>query len=58
MGSVNEADSALAEFVGQYLHDPLGFVQACYPWGKKGTSPNDTLILQDSATAAPCSVFL
>ena len=36
MGSVNEADSSLAEFVWQYLHDPLGFVQTCDPWGKKG----------------------
>ena len=38
MGSVNQADTDLAEFVGQYLHFPLGFVQACYPWGKRGTA--------------------
>ena len=38
MGSVNEADSDLARFVSKYINNPLGFVQACYPWGKKGTS--------------------
>jgi hypothetical protein len=27
----------VAEFVGQFIYDPLGFVQACYPWRKVGT---------------------
>ena len=26
----------LAEFVGQFYADPLGFVIACYPWGEPG----------------------
>lgn len=26
----------LAEFVGQFYDDPLGFVEACYPWGEPG----------------------
>lgn len=29
-------DAELAEFVGQFYDDPLGFVQACYPWGDDG----------------------
>jgi hypothetical protein len=32
-----ELDAELAEFVGQFYDDPLGFVQACYPWGEPGT---------------------
>lgn len=32
------ADEQLADFVGQFALDPLGFVKACYPWGEKGTS--------------------
>ena len=30
-------DEELAEFVGQFYADPLGFVIACYPWGEPGT---------------------
>lgn len=30
-------DEQLADFVGQFAEDPLGFVIACYPWGEKGT---------------------
>jgi len=28
----------LAEEIGQYVHDPLLFVQMCFPWGKPGTA--------------------
>ena len=38
MATVNEADTALAEAIAQYRHDPLGFVESCYPWGKRGTA--------------------
>lgn len=31
------AQADVAEFVGQFIYDPLGFVQACYPWRKAGT---------------------
>jgi hypothetical protein len=39
-------DEELAEFVGQFYADPLGFVEACYPWGEPGplkdhTGPDD-----------------
>src|SRR5207253_2193781 len=30
------ADRALADFVATFYADPLGFVQACYPWGEPG----------------------
>lgn len=29
-------DEQLAEFIGQFYADPLGFVLACYPWGEPG----------------------
>lgn len=29
-------DAELAEFVGQFYADALGFVLACYPWGEPG----------------------
>lgn len=29
-------DAELADFVGQFYADPLGFVIACYPWGEPG----------------------
>ncbi len=29
-------ETDLAEFVGQFYDDPLGFVVACYPWGEAG----------------------
>ncbi len=29
-------DAELADFVGQFYADPLGFVVACYPWGEDG----------------------
>jgi hypothetical protein len=28
-----DVEAELAEFVGQFYDDPLGFVLACYPWG-------------------------
>lgn len=31
-----EIEAELAEFVGQFYADPLGFVLACYPWGEPG----------------------
>ncbi len=32
-----EVHADLAEFVGQFYADPLGFVQHCYPWGEPNT---------------------
>lgn len=32
-----DPDAELAEFVGQFYDDPLGFVWGCYPWGVPGT---------------------
>ena len=32
-----EVDSELEDFVGAYYSDPLGYVQACFPWGEPGT---------------------
>jgi len=29
-------DERLADFVGEFYADPLGFVLACYPWGEVG----------------------
>lgn len=37
MASAASVQSEVAEFVGQFIYDPLGFVQACYPWRKAGT---------------------
>lgn len=34
--SPNLAEHELAEFIGQFYADPLGFVIACYPWGESG----------------------
>lgn len=34
--SAPDVDSELADFVGQFYADPLGFVRACYPWGEPG----------------------
>jgi hypothetical protein len=31
-----DVEAELAEFVGQFYDDPLGFVLACYPWGEDG----------------------
>lgn len=31
-------DETLAEFVGQFYADPLGFVMAAYPWGEPGSA--------------------
>lgn len=31
-----DIEAELAEFVGQFYDDPLGFVRACYPWGENG----------------------
>lgn len=33
----NQINAELAEFVGQFYDDPLGFVEHCYPWGVAGT---------------------
>ena len=35
-------DEALADFVGQFYDDPLGFVETCYPWGEPGTLEKHT----------------
>lgn len=35
-------DIELAEFVGQFYADPLGFVIACYPWGETGPLEHET----------------
>lgn len=32
-----EFDTALAEHIGRFYNDPLGFVLFAFPWGKKGT---------------------
>lgn len=34
--SPEQFEGELAEFVGQFYDDPLGFVLACYPWGEPG----------------------
>lgn len=34
--TISQADLELADFVGQFYADPLGFVLACYPWGEPG----------------------
>ena len=31
----------VADFVGQFIYDPLGFVVACFPWGQPGTFLQD-----------------
>lgn len=36
MNADRQLDAELAEFVGQFYDDPLGFVLACYPWGEDG----------------------
>jgi hypothetical protein len=35
-------DSQLAEFLGKYYSDPLGFVLAAYPWGETGPLEKET----------------
>jgi hypothetical protein len=40
--SKSDLDVELAEFVGQFYDDPLGFVRACYPWGEEGTLKDHT----------------
>lgn len=37
----SEHDAELAEFVGAFYDDPLGFVLACYPWGEPNTALAD-----------------
>jgi hypothetical protein len=32
-----DPERQLRAFVGQFTHDPLGFVLACFPWGQAGT---------------------
>ena len=34
---MTQANLDLADFVGQFYADPLGFVMAAYPWGEPGT---------------------
>lgn len=41
MNAQEQIQAELAEFVGQFYDDPLGFVLACYPWGEPGTSLAD-----------------
>lgn len=33
---IEQSEAELADFVGQFYDDPLGFVFACYPWGEDG----------------------
>lgn len=33
-----KAESERAAFVGEFIYDPLGFVESCFPWGEKGTA--------------------
>lgn len=35
---VTDADRELADFIGQFYDDPLGFVIAAYPWGEPGSA--------------------
>jgi hypothetical protein len=37
MPATASVENELAEFVGQFYADPLGFVKACFPWGEPGT---------------------
>jgi len=32
----SQGDTELAEFLGQYAADPLGFVRVAFPWGEPG----------------------
>jgi hypothetical protein len=32
----SQIEADLAEFVGRFYDDPLGFVRGCYPWGEDG----------------------
>ena len=41
--SLPTQDEQLADFVGQFYGDPVGFVRACYPWGE----PNSPLREQE-----------
>jgi len=34
--TVEQAEGELADFIGQFYDDPLGFVLAAYPWGEDG----------------------
>lgn len=36
LAAPDRIDAELAEFVGQFYDDPLGFVLACFPWGEPG----------------------
>jgi hypothetical protein len=40
--SLSAVDRELADFVSQFYADPLGFVQACYPWGEPGPLQHHT----------------
>lgn len=40
MSESNQINGELADFVGQFADDPLGFVKACYPWGEPGPLAN------------------
>lgn len=35
--SATDLERELVEFVGQFTHDPYGFVCACFPWGEPNT---------------------
>lgn len=36
--TITAEDLELADFIGTFYDDPLGFVMAAYPWGEPGTS--------------------
>lgn len=38
-----QTEVELAEFIAQFYADPLGFVQAAYPWGEAGPLEQETL---------------
>lgn len=36
MPTAEQINADLAEFVGEFYDDPLGFVECCFPWGEPG----------------------
>lgn len=41
LNAVEQVEAELAEFVGTFYDDPLGFVLACFPWGEADSSLAD-----------------
>lgn len=40
--TIAETDLELADFIGQFFNDPLGFTLAAYPWGEPGPLEKET----------------